>query len=35
MTAARENTAVNVVEGAERDEEAKLQMLKGELAVSS
>ncbi|KAM8725354.1 transmembrane protein 242 [Acanthopagrus schlegelii] len=29
MTAARENTAVNVVEGAERDEEAKLQMLKG------
>ncbi|XP_030261235.1 transmembrane protein 242 isoform X1 [Sparus aurata] len=29
MTAARENTAVNVVEGAERDGEAKLQMLKG------
>ncbi|XP_070842837.1 transmembrane protein 242 [Chaetodon trifascialis] len=29
MTAARENTAVSVGEGAESDEEVKLQMLKG------
>ncbi len=34
MAAAGENTAVIVGEGAESDEEAKLQMLKGELAVS-
>lgn len=34
MTAARENTAVNVGERAESDEEAKLQMLKGKLVVT-
>lgn len=34
MTAASESNAVNVGEGAESDEEVKLQMLKGELAVS-
>lgn len=35
MTAANGHTSVDVGEGAESDEEAKLQMLKGELAVSS
>lgn len=34
MTAASENTGVTVGRGAEGDEEAKLQVLKGKLAVS-